>query len=203
MAKKNNRIKEHGDDSDYGQLMHRLHPDAKKSIWAVAFAGFAVILALAAFGKAGPAGQFIYDTLTTLLGWGYFILPATMLFAAGMLVFSERERVVSMTLVGSGVFVLSVLGLIELFSTGHGGWLGLVLGSLKIPFGETAAIILNIIILIISAVVASNTPIRLKWPGKKQPMLVTGTELKQKLKNILDEKEDKEEEHAEKDEEEA
>src|SRR5271157_3159923 len=68
---------------------HRLHPDTKKSIWAVSFIGAAVILVLAGMGDAGPLGQSIYGVLDTLFGWGYFILPTALLFAALVLLLSE------------------------------------------------------------------------------------------------------------------
>ena len=71
---------------------HRLHPDTQKSIWAVSFLGAAVILALAGFSKAGPAGDAIYQGLDTLFGWGYFILPMTLLFAAAVFFASERKK---------------------------------------------------------------------------------------------------------------
>lgn len=167
MAKHNGK-KNSGGGNDYEAKAPRLHPEAKKSIWAAVFFGIAAILILAAFAKAGPAGNAIYEGLTILFGLGYFILPLAMLFASGMLIFSEKERVVSMTLVGCGIFVLAALGLIELFSPGRGGWLGIILASLKYPFGETAAVIINSIILIIAAVIASNTPIKFRWPKKDE-----------------------------------
>ena len=36
---------------------HRLHPDTKTSIWGISFLCVAVVLALAGFSKAGPAGD--------------------------------------------------------------------------------------------------------------------------------------------------
>src|SRR5262249_14908561 len=63
----------------------RLHPDTKKSIWAIAFICLAAVLILAGFNGAGPAGQNIFNGLDALFGWGYFILPATLLFAAAVL----------------------------------------------------------------------------------------------------------------------
>ena len=76
---------------------HRLHPDTKKSIWAISFAGAAIILALAGFSKAGPAGDAIYQGLDTLFGWGYFILPLTLIFTAGVFLVSERKKMVGVT----------------------------------------------------------------------------------------------------------
>jgi S-DNA-T family DNA segregation ATPase FtsK/SpoIIIE len=143
-----------------------LHPDTKKSIWAIVFVCIAVVLGLAGFNTAGPAGQSIYSGLDALLGWGYFILPATLLFAAAVLVLSGGKRVLGTTMIGGLLLVLSFLGLIEVFSPGHGGWLGLILGSLRSPFGEIAAAVIDIFILLISILVTANVPLRITWPEK-------------------------------------
>jgi S-DNA-T family DNA segregation ATPase FtsK/SpoIIIE len=148
---------------------HRLHPDTKKSIWAIAFICIAVILVLAGFALAGPAGQTLFNGLDALFGWGYFILPATLLFAAAVLILSGGRRVLGTALIGSGLLVLSFLGLIEVFSPGHGGWLGLILGSLRHPFGNIAAAVIDSFIFIISILVTANVPVKIKWPEKAVP----------------------------------
>ncbi len=142
---------------------HRLHPDTKKSIWAVSFICAAIILVLAGVSAAGPFGQFVFKILDTLLGWGYFILPTTLTFAAIVFLFSERKKIVGVTLFGAMLLILSVLGLIELFSPTKGGWLGLILGSLRIPFGQIAAVIINIFLFIIAVLITSNIPIKTDW----------------------------------------
>ena len=126
----------------------------------------AIILTLAGFAKAGPAGDAIYGGLDALFGWGYFILPATLIFAAIVLLVSGRKKIVGATLVGATLLILSFLGLIEIFSPTKGGWLGLALGSLRVPFGNVAAAIIDGFILIISILVTANFPLRLKWPLK-------------------------------------
>jgi DNA segregation ATPase FtsK/SpoIIIE, S-DNA-T family len=164
----------------------RLHPETKNSIWAISFVCVAVVLVLADFTEAGPAGALIYRGLDALLGWGYFILPTTLVFAAIVFWLSRQKRILATTLIGSTLLILSFLGLIELFSPGHGGWLGLIFGSLRTPFGNVAAIIIDIFILVISILVTANVPLKLKLsPGDADddedeeediPLLVTGTE---------------------------
>jgi S-DNA-T family DNA segregation ATPase FtsK/SpoIIIE len=164
----------------------RLHPDTTKAIWAVSFICVAAILILAGFNTAGPAGQSIFNGLTALFGWGYFILPATLLFAAAVLLFSGRQKILATTSIGGGLLMLAFLGLIEVFYHGKGGWLGLILGSLRMPFGEIAAAVINIFILMISILVTANVPLKITWPQKKtveesedddeEELVVTGTE---------------------------
>ena len=175
---------------------HRLHPETKKSVWAVSFFGVAVILTLAGFNKAGPAGNAIYRGLDTLFGWGYFILPMTLLFAAVVFFSSQRQKMVATTLMGGGLLILSVLGLIELILPTKGGWLGLILGSLRIPFGTVAAIIIDIILLIIAVLITANVPIRFQRQQEiendeeenedEEPIMVTGAETQKLAKEISD-----------------
>lgn len=167
---------------------HRLHPDTKKSIWAVSFICAAVVLVLAEFNIAGPLGKFVYGMLSTLFGWGYLILPATLIFAAIVFLFSERKKFVGITMLGAMLLIFSVLGLVELFYPTKGGWFGLILGSLRIPFGHIAAIIVNGFILVIAVLITANVPLKTNWFEKmdeseeeedeEETLVVTGGEEK-------------------------
>ncbi len=164
----NNRGGANGGGRSYGEpKAPRLHPDTKKSIWAIGFICIAVILVLAGFDVAGPAGQNIYGGLDALFGWGYFILPATLLFAAAVLILSGGRKVLATTMIGGGMLILAFLGLIEIFAPTKGGWLGLILGSLRHPFGQIAAAVIDLFILIISILVTANVPLKIKWPEPK------------------------------------
>jgi S-DNA-T family DNA segregation ATPase FtsK/SpoIIIE len=158
----------------------RLHPDTKKSIWAISFICIAAILVLAGFKTAGPAGDHIFNGLDALLGWGYFILPATLLFAAAVFLFSHERRFMGVTMLGSGLLIISFLGLIEIFAPTKGGWLGYILGSLHIPFGTIAAAVIDGFILIISILITANVPLKMQWQKKaavedEEDLVVTGT----------------------------
>ncbi len=164
---------------------HKLHPEAKKSIWAIIFFAAAAILFLAAFNAAGPIGYAIYEVLQTLFGLGYFVLPASLIFSAIVLLVSEKQRFVGITLIGASLFVLSVLGLIDIISPHNGGWLGFGLGSLKIPFGTTAAIVINFFATIASVIIITNAPIKFKLPKifavEETPVITGNNEQKETL----------------------
>jgi DNA segregation ATPase FtsK/SpoIIIE, S-DNA-T family len=161
-----------------------LHPETKKSIWGIVFVCAAVVLALAPFKLAGPAGTSLYQGLDALFGWGYFILPSTLIFAALVFFLSRERKIVTTTLVGGGLLMLSFLGLIHVFSPGNGGWLGYAFGSLSYPFGQIAAGIIDGFVLIISILITANVPLKLKWPKheaaeedeEEEPLVVTGTD---------------------------
>ncbi len=172
MSKKKKRQEEEEEKDEEGWL----HSDTKKSIWAVITFAFAILLIFAGFHKAGPAGEFIYNIFSSLFGWGYFILPISLLLTTGALVFAHRKKFMWLTFLGALLFVLSFLGIIEIFQSGHGGWLGMILGSLKHPFGTVVATVLNLSFFIIAILVTLNIPIRLKLPEKKIKPIITGEE---------------------------
>ena len=140
----------------------RLHPETKKSIWAVILFGVAAILLLASFQNAGPAGNFIYDIFRSLFGWGYYLLPLVLVVMGGVFLTSERRKVYGVTFFGAGLFVLSGLGLIDVLSPGNGGFVGKMVGALESLFGYVAAIIVIVMMLIVSFLVTLNLPIRIK-----------------------------------------
>ena len=147
----------------------RLHPDTKKSIWGIIALGFSVILFLSWAGKAGAAGAWIYNVVHKCFGLGYFILPTTLLFVAGLFLISHNKRFVGMTFFGAGLVMLSTLGLIHVVSPGEGGYFGYVFGSLSSPFDVVGGFVINAVILAISLLVLTNTPLRIAWPfGNKE-----------------------------------
>ncbi len=166
MAKNNNSRNGRNGNGKY-ETEHKLHPETKRSIWAIAIAGISIIFFLAGFHKAGPGGEFLYGIFKTLLGLGYFAFPAILMMVAGVFLISERKHFMSITLVGALLFILSVLGLIDIAEAGKGGWLGLILGSIKIPFGSIAASVINSIVMVAAILITLNVPLKIKLPERK------------------------------------
>jgi len=158
--KKNREKDEEKKETAYPEA--RLHPETKKSIWAIALLGLAVILILSGLDKAGPGGEAIYAILGRLFGIGYFIMPLTLLIMSVIFTVGENQRFVGITLLGGCLLILSALGLIEIFSPGRGGWLGLIFGSLAVPFGSVAASVIISVVFVISILVIGNIPIKMK-----------------------------------------
>ncbi len=166
MAKtKKNKQKSFDDDLEEN-FYERLHPETRRSIWAIAFSGFGILLILAGLEKAGPLGSTLHRAFVGLVGWGYYVLPITLFILSGVLLMApERRKILGTTSFGAVIMVLSILGIIHIARPTQGGLLGYILGSLKIPFGDTAAFILNIAIGLIALLVMINTPLR--FPGRK------------------------------------
>lgn len=197
-SKKNKvTVKERGNTAEE---FERLHPETKKSIWALLLLGVAIILALAGFGKAGPAGRLLFIGLHALLGVGYFLLPFAFIFVAAILIYSHRRKVLAMTLLGTGLLVLSILGLIELVFPGNGGYFGIMFAAFQYLFGRTAAIIINIVIFAASILIALNLPLRLQKEIEEEfeeeaeePVLAPGALNPEPEKSKKEEKKEEEE----------
>ncbi|MFH1246265.1 MAG: DNA translocase FtsK, partial [Candidatus Liptonbacteria bacterium] len=162
MAKR--KGKRRASELDLGEVLTpRLNPDTMRSIWAIIFSGLAVLLVLAGLEKAGPFGSLIHHGLTALVGWGYYVIPLAMFVVSGVLIASGQRKVIGTASFGAVLTVLSVLGIIHILQPGMGGYLGYIFGSLNVPFGATASIVLNVIIAIIAILITLNTPIRLPF----------------------------------------
>ena len=144
------------------------------SIVAIALLGLAILLVLAGFEAAGPAGDFIFSALQKLLGWGYFLAPL-ILFLIGLNLLTQAKRMVmGPALIASAFFVMAGLGVIDLISSESGGLLGSALGSLGLLFGTAAALVINFTILIVTVLVILNAPLNLHLPflKPKEPKII-------------------------------
>src|SRR3989338_11393940 len=143
-----------------------LHPDTKTSILAIIFLGLASIFFLSGLGWAGPIGEYIYMGLETLLGWGYYLIPAALVLMGINALTKNDQFMATPTIVGAIFFVLSGLGILDIISEGIGGLAGTLLGSLELLFGKVASLIINLTILVASSLATLNIPIRIKFEPK-------------------------------------
>ena len=141
----------------------RLHPEAKTSVIAVAAIGFAIILALAGFGKAGPAGDVVFNLLQKLFGWGYYLMPVILLVLGFSALFNIKRAVVGTTFIGAGFFVAAGLGIIDIIYPEQGGIVGSLLGTLETLFGYAASLVVNFTLLIAAIIITLNIPLKLKF----------------------------------------
>src|SRR3989344_792007 len=157
MAKKR-RKKYHGNPR-----MGQVHPGAKTSVIAIGTIGFAIVLLLAAFAKAGPAGDVIFKLLDMAFGWGYYLVPL-ILIVLGLGALSQVKRTaMGTTFVGAGFFIAAGLGIIDIIYPDKGGVVGSLLGSLEVLFGYAASLVVNFTVLVAATVLAINVPIKLTF----------------------------------------
>src|SRR5262249_38147866 len=148
------------------------------------------ILALSSLDMAGPAGGFIFSIFDKLLGWGYYLLPVTFLILAGVFFMTERQKVLLTTAIGGSVLVLSALGIIDIVSPSKGGLLGSLGGTIQVPFGYTAPLVLTVTFFWAAAVATLNMPIRMRNPSLKIPAEALEKNGKKNGKELTDEEEE-------------
>lgn len=149
-------------------LIESLHPEIRRSVLVVLFLGLAVIFLLAGVGQAGPWGSTAYRSLSELFGLGFYLFPIIFFLLAFSFISEKQKMPVGVTLIGDILFIASGLGLIDIISPNSGGLFGTAIGSLKIPFGVPAAIVIMLTILTASFIVAINRPINFSLPGRSR-----------------------------------
>ena len=84
----------------------RLSEETKHSVFAVICIALSFFFVLAAWGKSGVVGSFIYRMLDTLLGVGFFMLPLLLLLLGIAFFRAMRPEIAAMRLTGSALFSL-------------------------------------------------------------------------------------------------
>jgi len=144
-----------------------LHPDTKASIIAIGAIGFAAILLLAAFAKAGPAGDLIFSGLDRLFGWGYYLVPLILIVLGFGALAHIKRSAVGTTFIGAGFFIAAGIGIIDIIYPDRAGVIGSLFGSLELLFGYAASLVINFTVLIASVVMTLNIPLKLKFKFPK------------------------------------
>ncbi len=157
MAKQNNKDKKEPKD----KAKVGLKEEAWYGIWSICFFVLAFIFLFAPSGKGGTAGKNIYALFhDTLFGIGYYLLPLISILLGLSYLASVERRFPLSRIIGSVIFFLSGLGLLEIISDGSGGEVGKMIASpLLSLFGYASPLIL-IGLLFISSFIIFNTRLK-------------------------------------------
>ena len=102
-----------------------LHPETKHGVLAIIFFTLAAVFILSLLNLGGKAGETLYGAFDYLLGTGYVLIPAFLLAAGGLFLFSHRRKIVVATIIGGSILLLSILALMNiLFGPAIGGAVG-------------------------------------------------------------------------------
>lgn len=157
----------------------KLTEETVHSIWALVFFALAILMTLAGFSLAGKAGEYIFKFLSKLFGWGYLLLPLTLLSISATLLMHRKERAIySSTFWGAIIFFVSSLGFIDVLFHNQGGEMGAISGYPKIWFGPIAWGTLILISAIIGIIITFDQPIRIKWNKEKNQKEISDIEIK-------------------------
>ena len=144
-----------------------LGQETRNSIWGIASFSLVLLSLLSFVGRAGRAGELFNTTSRSLFGWGFFIIPAAFAFLGLSFIKSLSRKVYSSAMFGTGLFILTFLGIFYIFGSGdmptrvaQGGYLGLIFGyPLLASVGFTASSIILLALGVIAVLVALNISI--------------------------------------------
>lgn len=144
-----------------------LHDETKKGILAVLLFALALITILSPFGAAGEAGNFLYKYLGLLFGWGYFLVPLSLILSGVAILKSLHEELYGTPFWGIALFLVSFLGVLQMFlgsqieSGRGGGYLGVAIAYPFIKFlGVYASYIILISLIFVSLLVTFNISLK-------------------------------------------
>ena len=172
-----------------------LGQETRNSIWGIASFSLAVLSLLSFVGRAGKAGELFNITSRSLFGWGFFIIPLAFTFLGISFVKSLSRKVYSSAVFGTGLFVLTFLGIFYIFGSGdtslrvaQGGYLGLIFGyPLLASVGFTGSSIILLALGAIAILVALNISIASLF-AKKPPEVDSTDVIVKKGNEIVDQK---------------
>ena len=174
MAKKNK--KENNDSSPKIKLyppkrrmLGELRSETKHSIFAVGAFVLGLIFILSYFDKAGVAGTLIDKIFGSLFGNGFFLLPLVLFFASFSLFYSIRPNIVSHTIIGTLIFLLSSLGAFSaIWGNYAGGYIGYFVSLPLLKFFDFSVSLIALVgVAIVSILIMLNMPLALKSLWKK------------------------------------
>ncbi len=139
----------------------KLKESTLKSVWGIVLFVLSVFFLLAAFGKGGPVGSWTFEHIQTLLGYGYYLLPTTLLLLS-LSFFGDQERNFPLSkALGSILFIVSGLGLFHLIHAESGGIIGhLISNPLLSLFDYTISFISLLALLTISVLIIYDAALR-------------------------------------------
>lgn len=116
-----------------GKPENKIPQETKRAVAVILLCVIGLFLLLAAFGAAGIAGSDAYRLIASLLGVGYFLVPAIFFVLAAQALRPDREGFSPVKLLASALFFVSGLGFIEIVSN-KGGLLGTLIAAPAIQY---------------------------------------------------------------------
>lgn len=157
----------HKDSFSPASQKKSLKRDTVHTIWALISACIGVILALAGFHLAGVVGDAVYSFFNFLFGWGYSLIPLGFLLVAGRLLLQREEReTTGFIFWGIALFVVFMLGLLDIISSENAGIVGQGVGYIENWLGTIAGLIVCFVVSCIGLVLFFDRSLKMNL-GKK------------------------------------
>lgn len=187
---KNGKSKKSKKNKDPEENLLQLKTETKHGILAVIFFVITLFFTMSAFGKAGVAGEFLYEKFSFLLGLGYVLLP-TLFFLLGISFWKSEAPNVGLSRTTSSVmFLFSGLGLLDIVSGSNinelgeeidqnaGGFLGDIVSMPLVGlFDVYASFVFLLAVLMIAVLIMFDTKLGIPEFLKKLWFKITGKEV--------------------------
>ncbi len=156
--KKKNRTREEREDSYERSSGLGLGEETVYAMLSIVFFAISLFFILAAFHVVGVVGNYLFSFLSKLLGLGYYLLPILFFLLGASYFKSQKTNLAIANIVGSLLFCLSGLGLIELIGVGMGGLVGgWIAHPLVALFDTVGSVVFLSALFAISLLILSNT----------------------------------------------
>lgn len=145
------------DDESSEVSVQRVSPEVIRGVSAIFLTAVAGFLVLASTDKGGAVGAALYQSLSSLLGVGYMLLPLSLILLS-VAILRSFERHFGLIQLGSmAVFLLAALGLLNIALPNRGGIIGnTIAGPLSQAIDTPATIIFLAAFIIAALIVAFN-----------------------------------------------
>src|SRR5882724_1736207 len=137
-----------------------LSKETRNAVIGVLSLLLAILLFFAAFGGGGPVGGLLYKGLSYLFGIGYYLVPLVFIILSISFFRSREKNFALPQTLGSLLFFISSLGLVNIAVLTRGGIIGgLISAPLLSLFAPFLSVIILIALIIISLLVIFDTSI--------------------------------------------
>ena len=137
-------------DRDFQQdlpFIKDLKKETIDAVWAIIFFFMALFLVLAAWSKGGIVGSYSHEFFDYLLGIGYYLLPIAFVMLGISFLHSRNQKFALTKVIGSILFLLSSMGVVNLLDTGKGGIVGNLVSNPLVYLIQTPATYLFLVAL--------------------------------------------------------
>ena len=151
-----------GKKSQKGSWLH-LEPGVKRSVAGIILLALALVTAISYFGVSGAFSATVTEISQYLFGKGGFFLPLTLFLMAFFILLTDKKKVLGSTIAGGVLFLLSLLGILEILATGShaGGEVGRVFSLPWLHFfGFWGSFIFFLSFLVSAALIVFRIPLK-------------------------------------------
>jgi S-DNA-T family DNA segregation ATPase FtsK/SpoIIIE len=158
-AEKKNRKNKDSELNTFTGPKINFKEETKHGALAIVFLALTIFFILAAFEKAGVAGNFLYTLFTKLFGAGFYLLPIILLSLSYSFFKSVRPNFVLSRLIGGLVFFISTLAATSIiFGEKTGGAVGEILAQPMLSlFDFYTSLVFLLAVTIVSLLVVFDT----------------------------------------------